>query len=317
MFFESRKLYCVFIASSFYFLFMIENIASFLPLLSAVFFAFGSIFVKRATSEGITPLSVSFSFNAMIFLFYLPMFLYSYNPQTVDMLWIVLACAGIFLVGQIINYIGVYIGDVSLLTPLMGMKILFVVLFASIFAQTKIPTIWIYAAILTAISIIVMGVEKFSFSKKTLLTIACALCTCLAFAGLDIIMQENAKKMGVVFFISSLSIMLLPISLPLLPVVIKDFKRVGFNGFRWLAFGLPLIFLHDFLFCLSLSTSQGGAVLANILVATRGIITTIVVFLLGKKFKLPEAKMSKSFAMRRFLGATILFATIATVIATM
>ncbi len=316
MFFVSIKFYCVILLSSFNSLDMTENIASFLPIFSAIFFAFGSIFIKRATAIGITPLSVCFTFNAMIFFFYLPMFLYSYNPQTIGMLWIVLACAGIFFVGQIINYIGIYVGDVSLMNPLMGIKILFVVLLASLFSKMSIPTIWIYASIFTAISIIIMGVEKFSFSKKTLLTIACAIGTCLAFAGLDIIMQENAKRMGVVFFISSLSIMLLPLSLPVLPVVIKDFKRVGMQGFKWLAFGLPLIFLHDFLFCLSLSIASGGAVLANILVATRGIMTIAIVFLLGKQLKLPEAKMSKAFAFRRFLGATILFATVAVVIAT-
>lgn len=278
------------------------------PFVSAVVYAVASLLVKRATNGKIGALTVCFVINALIFVVYMPLFIATFNLATLHCFKYVLLCAVIYLAGQYANYVAFSKGDITVVNPVLGVKTLLVAIFASIFTQRHISDIWFLAAILSVAGVLFVGTEKLKVSKKEFLPVFFAIFAAAAWAAMDIVMQENASKMGVLFFISSLSIILLPLSLPLLPVAKKELKNASRATVAILLLGAALMILKDVLFCYSLSVSKGGAVLANILVSTRGLFTILIAWLFGAVFgNFEMKKVSFAFAVRRLIGAIFLF----------
>ncbi len=282
------------------------------PFAAAFLYALASLFLKRAASSGIGALAMCFCFNVVVSIVYLPVLAYTYNPNTAGMLWIVLVCTVLFLLGQICTYLCVYVGDISIMNPVMGAKLLVVAAISFLFVDMPMPSAWIWGAVLCAAAIFIMGFSGAKEGYKSLITIVLALLTCLFYGTVDVIMQMFAPKMGVLFFISALSVSLLPASLPMLPFAIRDFKAEGFiRGGKWLAVGIPMIVVQDILFCISLSLLPGGAVVVNILYSTRGLWTVFLVWAAGAYFGNTEAADAGKWAFaRRAIGALMLMASV-------
>ncbi len=278
------------------------------PLMSAVVYAVASLLVKRATSGKIGALTVCFVINALIFVAYMPLFIATFNFETLHCFKYVMLCAVIYLMGQCANYAAFSKGDITIVNPVLGVKTLLVAVFAALFTQRHISDIWFFAALLSVAGILLTSAEKLKISKKEFLPVFFAVLASACWAAMDIVMQECASKMGVLFFIASLSIVLLPLSLPLLPKAVNDLKNASKPVLAILLLGAALMILKDILFCYSLSVSKGGAVLANILVSTRGLFTILIAWLFGAFFgNFEMKKVSPAFAIRRFLGAIFLF----------
>ena len=285
------------------------------PFVSAFLYALASMFLKRAANSGIGPAAMCFCFNAFVSAVYAPVLLLTYDSGTAEMLWIVGTCTVLFLLGQICTYLCVYVGDVSIMNPVMGAKVLVVALIAYLVVGIPMPSAWVWAAFICAAAIFTMGFSGLKDAGRTFATVVMALLTCLFYGTVDVVMQLYAPKMGVLFFISALSVSLLPASLPLLPWALKDFKRGAGAGVKWLYAGIPMIVIQDILFCLSLSLSKGGAVAVNILYSTRGLWSIFLVWALGAHFANREALDAGCGAfLRRTAGAFMLLISVVMVL---
>ena len=133
------------------------------PLLSSILFVVAATFAKQATVRGVSPYTATALSNFLLalcwFVFgctqgeWLPMSGWG------NALWIAVA----FLVGQLSTYLAFRLGDVSLATPVFGVKIIIVAFISSIVHQSGIePRTWVAAGLAT-VGVIVMQLGGSSF----------------------------------------------------------------------------------------------------------------------------------------------------------
>src|SRR6185503_11477207 len=102
-----------------------------LPLTAALLYVFGALLVKRSGDFGVGVWRTAFISNltsAMIFQLLLPLG----GPFHPERLWQPALLGAVFLVAQLLNYLALERGDVSVATPVLGLKIILVALFTTL-----------------------------------------------------------------------------------------------------------------------------------------------------------------------------------------
>ncbi len=280
------------------------------PLIAAMLYAASFIMTKRASGEGVGVPALCFFCNISMFFFYFPAMLISGRPEGAGFEWLPVFCGALYFLGQVFTFASIYVGDVTLMNPLMGAKVIFVTLFAWLMLSARLPFEWVCGSVLTAVAIFVMGFSKSAFTKRTLYTVIFALLACASYALIDVFLQENAQRIGVFYFLGVMNLTVIAFSLVLLPATLKNIMKVRrVSPWKWMFLGLLFIAAQDALFSLSVALSEGGAVAANILYATRGIWAVLMVIAFGRYFGNRETE-DKSLALRRLAGAGLLFASV-------
>lgn len=121
-----------------------------LPLFSSIVFVLAMMLVKRATSQGASPWTGTLFANLWLALLW-------GVPAVVQ--WKIVPPAawgqaaiigGLFVLGQVFTYLAFQFGDVSVATPVFGVKVLIVALCGLLMAGEAIPPrIWIAACLAT------------------------------------------------------------------------------------------------------------------------------------------------------------------------
>ncbi len=126
------------------------------PLLSSILFVVAATFAKKATSLGVSPYTATALSNFLLavcwFAFgciggqWLPL------AGWWNAIWIAIAFVG----GQLSTYLAFRLGDVSLATPVFGVKIIIVAFLSSLVHQSGIEARTWLAAALATVGVIVM-----------------------------------------------------------------------------------------------------------------------------------------------------------------
>ena len=101
-----------------------------LPLIAAIAFAAGSLVFKRAFAEGATLSHAVVLNNVVLGALFLPLMALDPRPIPWDLLYLPFLAAATFVTGHLFNVAALRIGDVSVATPLLGVKVVFVALIA-------------------------------------------------------------------------------------------------------------------------------------------------------------------------------------------
>jgi len=97
-----------------------------LPLAAAVIYSLGSIVVKRALKDGVT-MDQSFHLtNFVVGLVFLPLLFFEETVLKWLEVWRSLIMGSMFFAGNWLTFVAIKRGDVSLVTPIMGTKVVFV-----------------------------------------------------------------------------------------------------------------------------------------------------------------------------------------------
>src|SRR5262245_32083568 len=130
----------------------VPAIALLLPLASAVLYVIGALFMRRAADFGVGFWRTTFIANLICAAVFSPLLLLG-GQFHVGLLWQPATVALLFAVGSILNFISLDRGDVSLATPVLGVKIVLVALFTTlIVGQAVTPRLWA-AAVLSTLAI--------------------------------------------------------------------------------------------------------------------------------------------------------------------
>jgi len=103
-----------------------------LPLASAIIYPFASVFLKRAIGEGCGLLRTAFVSNMVLFMVFTCALPFNEKtPEWSHVGWALIAglC---FFGGQVFTFIAIRHGDVSIQSPMMGVKVIFVAFFSYI-----------------------------------------------------------------------------------------------------------------------------------------------------------------------------------------
>ena len=251
-----------------------------LPLASAIIYALGSIVIKRALKEGVT-MDQSFHLtNFAVGIMFLPLLLLEQSTIDWTQIWKPVVMGITFFVGTWLTFVGIRRGDVSMVTPIMGTKVVFVALGVVILTgdSPSLP-LWI-AAILTAAGILLMGVADMKEGQHLVFTILITLASAAMFGLCDVLVATWSPEFGAPTFlaIGSLGVSLFSFVMWLLQK--RPSLQLPRTGRSWAWWGAFLVGLQAIGMGVGLSFFDDATGI-NVVYASRGLWVIVLVVLFG------------------------------------
>lgn len=308
-------------------------LASFLlPLASGAGYVAAVLLIKRASAHGVGLWRTAFVSNVAMGVCFAPLWLLGGRDFAWAGLWQPAVGGALFLAGQVFTFMAMA-GDVSLATPVLGLKILFVAAASSLLVAEPVrPAWWIAAALGTAAIALLQSGPRVAAPSPALAaaaspasppsparqhptrTVACAALAALCFAISDVLVQRFAPAWGAGRYLPAMFGFLLLFSFALIPFFSAPLRRIPRVAWRWLAPGSILLAIQACGMAYTLG-AHGRATAANILYSTRGLWSVLAIGLLGAWLgTADEQKLPRAVFHRRLLGAGLMLAAIALVI---
>lgn len=282
-----------------------------LPLLAAVAFALGSMVYKRAYLEGAGVVHAVVVNNVVLGLGFLPLLALETRPIPWHDWHLPVLTALAFIVGHLLNMVSLRVGDVSVATPLLGSKVIFVALVGWLVFGTRLTAAqWTAAALATA-GVVIMGLTDFRSGGRMGLTTVTALGCALAFAFTDTMIQAWGGGFGVWSFLSLQFVALAVLSLALLPWFGAGSLRAPTGAWKWIAAGTALSAVQAIIITGTIAIWQDAAGV-NVVYATRGLWSIGLVWGAGHWMKNTERQTAGGRKMSlRLAGAVLILAAVA------
>jgi len=285
-----------------------------LPLIAAFAFALGSMVFKRAFAEGAGVVHAVVINNVVLGLIFFP--LVWFEPQPVP--WAnwhqPVLTAATFVVGHLLNVLSLRMGDVSVATPLLGSKVIFVALVGWWVFGTKLTSLQWLAATLATAGVLVMGLTDLQAGRKTGRTTLTALGCAAMFALTDTMIQAWGGPFGVIGFLALQFAALAMFSLATLPLFGVHSLRAPAKAWRWLAVGTALSAVQALIITGTIAVWKDASGV-NIVYATRGLWSIALVWLVGPWLQNTERHTvgGRRMGIRLLGGILILAAVVLTV----
>jgi drug/metabolite transporter (DMT)-like permease len=279
-----------------------------IPLGSGFVYAVAALMLKRG-SEGAGPWRVTFVVNWVIALvFSVGWLLSGGHPVSAANVGHAAISAALFFVGQIFTFLALSRGDVSVATPVLGSKVVFVALFTVLFGLEKLSgSIWI-AVLLTAAATALLGSGAHAQRSAILRSLLYGFSAATSFALTDITQQRWIPSWSLFPYMATLFFTMALLSLLLLPLFLHDGRQMTATNWRWLASGAVLISVQ------ASGVAWGivalGATTANVLYNSRGVWSVVLVWCVGHWFGNTESTRGRSVMLRRLGGALLLLSAI-------
>ncbi len=281
-----------------------------LPLIASLGYALASLALKRSLFWGIGPWRTTFVVNVMAGLLFLPMFATGghwlgwgeiYQP----------ALAGFcFFIGQIFTFLALSRGDVSIVTPVLGLKSMLIAIICAVVLHETIPTSWWIASALCVIAVALLSDNTPTRIKTVRATALLAFLSAVAFSITDVLVQRWAPRWGAGYFIPLMFGTLAVSSFALVPVFHAPLRSIPRVGWKWLLAGSGMLCAQALVMATAISL-YGHATAINIVYSCRGIWTIVLVWIVGHWFSNDEQHLGREILIRRLIGAALLVAAIA------
>ena len=280
-----------------------------LPLVAAFVYAAGALLVKRAAELGVGVWRTAFVANVVCAVLFQPLLMLGGTIHS-HLWWQPLLVALCFVLGQWFTFISLETGDVSVATPVLGLKVLLVATFVTIFRGTELRwQLWI-AAMLATFGIGLLNLRGGQASHHHVgRTIVTAGLAATAYAVFDVLIQAWAPAWGVGRFLP----VALGISGVLSCVFIVRFRAplsaIPRSTWPWLLGGTATMGTQSVLFVFTVA-EWGQAAAANVMYSSRGLWSVVLVWVFGHWVKSREQHLGGRVLGWRMAGATSIAAAI-------
>lgn len=285
-----------------------------LPLIAALTYVAAAVTLKRSAELGAGLWPSTVVANLMAAVVFQALLAWGGTWPPLALWWQPLLVATLFLSGQVWTLFSLQRGDVSVATPILGLKVVLVaVLTTLILAHGLSWQLWLAAALSSA------GIASLNHAKahragsNPTATIVSAAVAATSFALFDVLVQKWSPAWGIGRFLPLTIGMVGLISLALVPVFWRDLRTLSRPATRWLRAGSLLFALQSILFVSSIA-HFGQATAANVLYSSRGVWSVVVVALLGHWFQSSEKSLGGTILGWRFFGATLMLTAIVLVL---
>lgn len=285
------------------------------PLASAIGYAIAAMMLKRAMAFGVGPWRLTFFSNWGMGLVALPLLLFPGETGGESPWHLPVWTALTFFLGQAFTFLALFRGDVSVATPLMGTKVLFVAAVTVLLLGETVPAPWWVAAFLATAALGLLGGGRSALKGKLWPTIPYALVSAFFFALTDVLVQKWGPGWGATRFLPAMFGLVAFYSLVFLPFFRNPLLAVNRGGWRWLIGGSCLLGLQGVILGYALA-AFGEATAMNIVYSSRGIWSILLVWLAGPLFMNDERSLGTGVMVRRLIGAGMLLAAVGLVVLT-
>ena len=293
-----------------------------LPLISAIVFVIGALLLKRASDLGADVWRTTRIINFTTALVSVPLWLLGGTIPDASLWWQPPVAAVLFFSGQVFSLLALNVGDISVATPVLGLKILLVALLSVVITGDPISArLWVAAA-LSTVAIALLNVDRGHPHARVGTTILLAAVGAASYACFDVLMQKWSFAWGAgrIVPLAMLSAGVYSIPLRLFESSTRgfDFSNRNAGGkagryYPWLFAG-ALSFSGQGLMFISSITLYKQATVANVLYSSRGLWSVVGVWAIGHWFSNREQHLGAPVLVWRFVGAILMMAAIVMVL---
>lgn len=283
-----------------------------LPLIAALLYVFGALLVKRSGDFGVGVWRTAFVSNltsAVLFQCLLP-FGGAFHRE---LLWQPALLGALFLLGQLLNYLALQRGDVSVATPVLGLKIILVAIFTTAVLAQRVPVkLWLAAA-LSSFGIVLLnrtGAVKHHHVGSTILY---AGISAAIFALIDVLMQKWSPSWGAGRFLPAMFWFLAGFSGALIPFFRAPLSAIPRVAWPSLLSGCVLIGSQSLTFAVVIVKFR-NATATNVIYSSRGLWSVVAVWVIGHWFANREQHLGASVLRWRLAGALLMMTAIVLVL---
>ena len=287
-----------------------------LPLASSLLYATAALLLKRSAELGAGVVQTTAIVNivtGIAFMAVLPLG----GTLHVGALWQPAIVGVLFVAGQLFTFLALKLGDVSVATPVMGVKTVIVAVLATLLLADRPPWQLWAAAILSASAIALLntsGGEKSRVVTTSLWALASAGC----YALFDVLVQKWSPAWGAGRFLPAMAAIAALPALAVWPVASaarrdKPLLRAASRAaWPWLAGGAFCMAIQAVLITGAVAIF-GDATAVNVVYSARGLWAVVAVMVVGHWFRNEERLLGPVVLRARLCGAAMM--TVAIVIA--
>lgn len=285
-----------------------------LSLSAAVGYAVGAILIKVALGRGTGAAQVNLYCNLLMAVLMQSIWLFPFEPEWWRHAWKPVVCGATFYSGQYFTFVSLQKGQVSVTTPLLGSKVLFVVLFVSLAGGELLSLRWWLGAGLCSFGILLVSARK-GFWREAGGHAAAAMAALLAAASFgltDALFQFWVAPVGLGAFapvmfgsMALMSILHLRWQSGCLPPV----PERGCRAVAWA--GMALLAVQSCLVAIAIGTFHDAAGV-NIIYGSRAVLGVLLAGLAARfLWKTGSGELfSTALILRRLGGSILVFAAI-------
>jgi len=281
-----------------------------LSLLAAFFYALGALLLKRTATGAIDVWRITFVSNIATSLALAGLWGFGGQIPALELLWQPAVVALLFIAGQITAILALTRGDVSVATPMLGLKILMVALFTWLLLREPLPPrVWVSATLAT-LAVALLGISRDRAGMhRAAFTAGLTLVAAASYACFDVLVQRWSPVWGVGRFPPIMGAFAAVYSLVLIPKFKQPLRAVPGSIWPYFGFGSGLIGVQGLLI-ISTIANWGYAAAANVVYSSRGLWSVILVLILGHWLAQDEHALGRRLLFFRLLGAVLLTAAI-------
>jgi drug/metabolite transporter (DMT)-like permease len=276
-----------------------------ITLAASIVYTLATLCMKRSSSAGIGPWRTTVIWNALLALIAFPMWFVGESSFSWSSIMAPILISFGFFLGQLFNALAIHRGEVSVVTPIMSTKVVFVSILAVFFLTDDMTaTLWV-GALLSTVAILIMRGASHTEKKRLLPSIILGLLSAMSFAGFDISIQRSGLSLGFAEIVSRTFTFAFLWSLLLIPFFKSSIQTVTRQTWTWLIIGGVLHSAQALVLAYVLS-NFGNATRVNIVYSSRGFWSIVLVWIIGHWFGNFEKNQGGKVLIRRLIGSSLL-----------
>lgn len=279
------------------------------PLLSSLLYVVGVLFMKQCASRGVGIWRTSFIVNVATAVLFVPVLAFggTWRPWTDH--WQPALTGLMFIGGQTFTFLALRKGDVSVATPVMGLKTVLVALLVPVIIGESVSgRVWISAG-LSVVGIALLNVVRGARHHHIGSTIALSGVAAASFALFDVLVQQFSPGWGIGRFLPAMLAWVTVFSLAFIPFFAAPLTDVRPDARKPLGWGAFFIALQGLILICALGR-YGDAPSMNVIYSSRGLWSVVAVWLVGHWFGNEERSLGGDVLRWRAAGAALMLAAI-------
>jgi drug/metabolite transporter (DMT)-like permease len=283
-----------------------------LPLVSAMLYVIGALLMRRAADYGVGFWRTTFVANLICAAVFAPLLLLG-GKFHLHLLWQPAVVALLFVAGSVLNFISLDRGDVSIATPVLGIKIILVAVLSTLIVGEHLPLkLWLAAALSTT-AIALLNRTRAAHHHHVTSTILAAGASAASFALFDVLVQKWSPAWGLGRFPPVMLGFVAVYAIGLVPRFPAPLRSIAGAAWPWLLAGSLVMAVQSLLFVGTVAYF-GHATTANVIYSSRGLWSVVVVWIIGHWFHNTEQQLGSGILRWRLIGSAMMLIAIALVL---
>ena len=287
------------------------------PFTASLLYIAAALFLKRAQQLGGGVLRTTFIANVAVALVFTALLPLGGPGQPATHLWQPALVAVLFVAGQGLALLALSLGDVSVATPVLGAKTIFVAWFTTLLLATHLPWQLWCAAGLSFGAIVLLnrnpGAGHSAPPRPLARTLLFSLLAAGAYALFDVLVQKWSPAWGAGRFLPIMFAFSAAMSLAFVPFFPEPWRDVPRTAWPSLAAGAFFLALQAFSLVSGLAIF-GDATAMNVVYSARGVWSVAAVWLIGHWFANTEGQLGGTVLRWRLAGAALMTSAIVLVV---